>query len=544
MPTEIVVWGPPGTGKTSLGEAVVGESSSRGVRRDEIAYLAFTRQAALEALSRVLEASGVGEAEDYPYFRTIHSLCYQGVRSTRSGVKVVTGSDLKRFSAEVGWEANFAVDSWEDLADVYLDSNGVSRPTPWDKAFQAYKLSRLSATSISDLNTYRHSMSKLAATTLEYVPGDVYETFVRKYEAFKARHGLIDFTDMLEFGLVSMPPLHGIRIVVVDEAQDLCPIHYALIDRLFPDAEQIWWIGDDDQAIYRFAGAKADLFLERARRASCQIQLRQTHRFGQGIVDFAARVIRRVSLRQPKDVIGAAGRSGAIYRIGTFRPVGGGALILHRHVAGCQRIAQRYMDAGIPFRNERGQDPLGATNRVNAWKALHLLASGHRAPLSGIAALIGDLMPSIHSSADGVKTRLVVHGGKSKLTESREQSVSLQELESGGILTPEGAAAIRHRAYDLLKHADDLYYYQRVVDNGYSLNGPPEATICTIHGKKGAQAPHVIIFSEMTRKCWTDRDTEHRLAYVAVTRTQGDVGVCGENLLEHANSRYEYPDFA
>jgi superfamily I DNA/RNA helicase len=532
-------FGPPGTGKTTFGiEISRWWLTSGGLSGREIAYLAFTRQAALEALGRAIDASPGGNEEDYPYFRTIHSLCYRGLReASKWGKRVLTPTDMRRFSQEVGWKANFAICDWED---VVTRDDSVAVQTMWDKANMAYQISRISATSIQDLEAARYRLSKSAASSIGRLDEDVYRTFVRKYEDFKDRNGLVDFTDMLEYGLVAMPPLDGVRVVVVDEAQDLAPIHYAIVDRLFRSAGEIWWIGDDDQAIYRFAGAKADLFLDRARRADRRILLRRTHRFGDGIVGFSRKIISRVDDRQEKDLI-TDREGGTVYTTGSFRPVAGKTLVLHRHVSGCQEIAKRYMAAGIPFRNERGKDPLSAGKRIKAWKAINALAKGEKASIHGVSALFEDVMPSVHMEEGKPPQRLVVHGGKAKIAQSTEKHVSLDEMVLHGILTPDGASAIKERSYEMMKHSEDLLYYQRVVDNGYSLDGEPQAVISTIHAKKGAQADHVVVFAEMSRRCWDDRDTEHRLAYVAATRTRGDLEICVERTVEWARSRYEYP---
>ena len=188
--------------------------------------------------------------------------------------------------------------------------------------------------------------------------------FVKKYEKFKKAEGVVDFTDMLSFAMVSMPPMDDIRYVILDEAQDLCPLHHGIVDRLFPNAEEIWWLGDDDQAIFRFSGASAKLFLSRVKKASTRIQLRQTYRFGQEIVDFSNRIIRRVPERYPKEITGVSGADGCPNQTGSFKPSAEEALVLHRHVKGCQAIAQMYIAEGVPFTNERGISPLSHDDRV------------------------------------------------------------------------------------------------------------------------------------------------------------------------------------
>jgi superfamily I DNA/RNA helicase len=338
-----------------------------------------------------------------------------------------------------------------------------------------------------------------------------------------------------------MKPLDNVKFVVIDEAQDMAHLLVNIVDRLFRNAQEIWWAGDANQAIYGFAAADARIFIERARKASTRIVLRQTHRFGQEIVDLSTKIIRRAQDRMDVDVIGLHGKKHNIHSTGEFRPVVGQALILHRHVLGCQAVAASYIAAGLPFRNERGRDPLGANVRVRAFKAMRDLADGGDISMGAVHRLVDDLMPSILIGEDGLKKRLVVHGAKKKLQDAQnEGAVRLVDLVRSGILTQDGADIIRMKSYRLFRHADDLAYYDRVIENGYDLEGNCPI-ITTMHGSKGRQAEQVIVFNEMGRKCWDDPDTEHRLAYVAATRTRGELEICNERTLDWAEMPYEYP---
>jgi hypothetical protein len=296
-------------------------------------------------------------------------------------------------------------------------------------------------------------------------------------------------------------------------------------------------------SIFSFGGASADLFLERYRRASHRIVLRQTHRFGPEIVKYSGRIIHRVRNRVEKDIVGMAGQHGTIIRTGKFTPRKEDALVLHRHVEGCQRIADLHIQAGIPFHNERGRDPLGAAERVKAWMAMNDLAEGRNASTAGTRVLVEDYMPSEHVGPDGARTRLVVHGGKKtveKLADDHSH-INLRELLFASVVTLAGADAITNRHYRMFKHSDDFEYYQRVVANGHQLDEERTPVITTIHGSKGRQAKRVVVFSEMSKRCWGDSDTEHRLAYVAATRTETDLTICTERRVEWARSEYDYP---
>jgi len=71
-----VVFGPPGTGKTTFGMRYVEERLKRGVLPHQIGYISFTKQAATEARHRAMSQFEL-DPDDLPYFRTIHSLCFQ-----------------------------------------------------------------------------------------------------------------------------------------------------------------------------------------------------------------------------------------------------------------------------------------------------------------------------------------------------------------------------------------------------------------------------------------------------------------------------------
>jgi len=340
---------------------------------------------------------------------------------------------------------------------------------------------------------------------------------------------------------------------LVHNCQDLAPILHSIVDKLFVSADEVWWAGDPNQAIYGFAAADARLFIKRAQEADLVITLRQTHRFGQEIVDFSTKIIKRARDRILVDVIGFPGRSHNIRTTGDFNPTVEPMLILHRHVMGCQSLGADYMAEGKPFRNERGKDPLGSEMRVQGFQALHELAAGKGVSAGLVMRLVDDLMRSVLPPTEGTngkQVRLVVHGGKKKMKDGAlKGDVNLRDLVAAKILTQEGADIIRARNLQALKpsYVGDFEYYHRVVDNGYSLqtvdaDGKTRVPIITtIHGSKGRQAPRVVVFSEFGQKCKEDMDNEHRLAYVASTRTYGSLEICAQRRVDYAEERYEYP---
>jgi superfamily I DNA/RNA helicase len=535
----VTIFGPPGTGKTTAGIDLATGWYRDGARPEDVAYLAFTRAAANEAAYRISEEEPPmpGEESPFPLFRTIHSLCYRSLRRAKKDVRVMRPTDWKDFANSTGFKASFEALPWEDLAEVFMKLDGRGK-TEWDNIRAAYALTRLGSRDEDDLDSARMGPSDLAVRLLGNVDTLMYRSFVQRYDQFRKSFGLIDFTDMLEFGLTDMAPM-DCRFVVIDEAQDLCPLHFSIIERIFYKAELIVFIGDDDQAIYRFSGASSDEFLNQAQKGK-MVTLQQTHRFGQPIVDFSAQIIDRVERRVTKNVRGVEGKNGTIGAAGYFNPTFGDYFVLHRHVHGCQSMAARFIDKGIPFRNERGKNPLGAKNRVDAFRQIGPLAKGQKIPFAKARFMIEELLPSVYMTPMKTKIRLVVHGGKKRMDTVRKYETSLNDLVFEKILTTDGMETIKQKRYGQMNHTPDLEYYDRCEANGYSLI-PSGPTITTIHGSKGRQAPFVVLFSEMTQRCFDDYDSEHRLAYVAATRTQSDVMVVQENTTDWMQMRYPYP---
>lgn len=83
----------------------------------------------------------------------------------------------------------------------------------------------------------------------------------------------------------------------LDEAQDLSPLQWDIAHILDKNSERMYAAGDDDQAIYRWAGADVDQFINLPGGSET---LSQSYRVPKSVHKLAENVVRRIASRFPK----------------------------------------------------------------------------------------------------------------------------------------------------------------------------------------------------------------------------------------------------
>ena len=168
----------------------------------------------------------------------------------------------------------------------------------------------------------------LRAAHIEPPLGDIYtQTLLRVYAAYEEacqRGGLVDFAELLlrahELWLKSPETLAHYQarfnILLVDEFQDTNTIQYAWLRVLAGDAIPIVAVGDDDQSIYGWRGAKIENIQRFTQdfRDTQVVRLEQNYRSTKTILDAANGVIAHNSGRLGKN-LWTAGEDGEPIRL-------------------------------------------------------------------------------------------------------------------------------------------------------------------------------------------------------------------------------------
>ena len=484
------IFGPPGTGKTTTLLNMVDDALESGVMPHEIAFLAFTRKAATEAKERASERFDLDPSKDLPYFRTLHSLA---LTTTDIQTEQVMGNEhYKELSQSIGIPLGAQKGSYDESVPTIVTSN--------DPVLGLINLARLRRVTLRE--QYNLSSIEQDWNTVSYVD--------RCLTDYKKAMNLYDFTDMLEmFVEQALQCCPRFRVTFLDEAQDLSPLQWEIAHVLDKYSAKMYVAGDDDQAIYRWAGANVDHFINLPGGAET---LSQSYRVPARVHSIAEGIVKRIDRRFPKryEPKRAPGSVSRITSIDSLDMSKGTWLIMAQAGYQLQPVAADLKSHGYLF-NYRGHRSISEkiSDAVNGWEQLR---KGQ-----DISGEIARKIYSFMSTKDRVKR------GFKKLSEVQDTDfVDLAYLtrEQGLLATVD---MIWSEAMDKLPDSDRAYI-TALLRRGERFNGLPRITASTIHGAKGGEADNVVLFTDLSpaadEAMRRDPDDLHRVFYVGVTRTK------------------------
>ena len=265
------LFGPPGTGKTTKLLKYVKTFLKLGTPIDKIGYFAFTTKAANEAVDRMLDYHTAFERKDLKHFRTLHSLAFNQLGMKKA--QVMQDEHYEDIGRKLGIEVTVYSNGEESTGFINSDS----------EYFNLINAARIKNISIEDeYNTdmYSQDMDK---RLLQIISDEV--------DNYKQAFGLVDFTDMIEKFIVSgLCPKYDVAFV--DEAQDLSPIQWKMFNIIKENSKYVILAGDDDQAIYGWAGADVKKFQQEISKKD--IILPQSYRVPQDVQHLADKILKLI----------------------------------------------------------------------------------------------------------------------------------------------------------------------------------------------------------------------------------------------------------
>jgi len=483
-----LVLGPPGTGKTTYLLNKVEQFFNAGTRPEKLGYVAFTKKAANEALSRAVEKFGY-ETEELAYFRTLHSLCYHWLSLTRTDV--VDRANLRDFSKSIGERINSA---WDGENLMSLSSKG-------DTMLFLENMARNRCVS------FREQWNANASPDMSWLH---FDWFVKNYRKYKDLNFLIDYTDMLEMFLASSGS-PSLDVLIVDEAQDLSALQWMCIEKLARNVEHVYIAGDDDQAIYRWAGADVEHFID---LKGINTYLKQSYRVPRKVHDIALGVVKRIGSRKEK-VWEPKEEEGSVSYHTSFEHVdidSGNWLFLARNNYLLNAVEEHLKLKGRIY--QRGNRSSVSENLITAIRDWEALRKGDTLEAGRIRKIYGYMKVG----------RGVQRGFKTLKTVRDDSLLSIGQLKREyGLLmdTP------WHDCFDLIGNTQREYVIsclrqgEKLMSSKIKLN--------SIHASKGGESDNVVLLTDLATKTWDDLyknpDNECRAFYVGVTRTKQNLHI-------------------
>lgn len=269
------IFGPPGSGKTTYLLDVVQKELTNGVSPLSIGYFSFTKKAANEARTRAIEKFPLLNAKsDFPWFRTLHSLAFRCLNISTSDMMKI--ENYKEFSKETGIEINTEMGEEDFMVK------------PENPILSEINIARIRG---EDLRAY-YNRSNLG------IEWHHFEYVERTYRHYKESRNLIDFTDLIEHLIYEPKKIPEFEAIIIDEAQDLNRLQWNLVEILTTKAKRVYIAGDDDQAVFTWAGADVEAFLNFQGTVTV---LQQSWRVPAKIHAVAEDVVQRIKQRQVKE---------------------------------------------------------------------------------------------------------------------------------------------------------------------------------------------------------------------------------------------------
>jgi superfamily I DNA/RNA helicase len=462
VPKVTKIYGPPGTGKT---EKLIRRAMAYiriGTPINSIGYFAFTRKAAHEARDRMLSKNPQYKKKELRYFQTLHSLAFHTL-----GLREENVMQDYHYN-DLGKILSIRVNAKKDAdASPYLSCD--------NEYFQIILKAKEKGISVWDeYCTGEHSSN---------VEPDLLKHIEVNYNQYKVNNNLIDFADMIKKFLSKPELCPSFNTVFIDEAQDLSPIQWDMYDLLKNNSKNVYLAGDDDQAIYGWAGADVDRFIKEPAKEKV---LSKSRRIPIAVQEISEIITERIQgLRATKNYL-PRNEQGLCSKINSLENVdlyNGKWLILTRTISRAKEICDLLKVKGLYHENKHRK-----SYDTKLYKAI----------INHSKWLKGEDIPD--TALEDIKEYMG----------ERELKKDLKWYE----------------CFDTAS-ADEKIYIRLMLSNGEKLSNEARIKVSTIHAAKGGECENVILvldnakkIREATAHSIIKRDEEHRVWYVGCTRAK------------------------
>jgi DNA helicase-2/ATP-dependent DNA helicase PcrA len=457
-------YGPPGTGKTFKLISRAKAYARLGTPLHKIGYFAFSKKAAGVAKERMPASD-----KNLPYFQTLHSFCFNYLNLNKEDI--MQPYHYEKFGKEINVKVKYA-DKYNKEEINYLTCDN-----PY---FQLIHKAVNKCISVKEeYKLWEHDTKEILWPTLKYISDNLVK--------YKNAKNLYDFNDLVDLTIKSKnkEDFPTFKAVFIDEAQDLSPLQWKLFDVLKDKSEDMYLAGDDDQAIFVWAGAEVERFIKEPAKERV---LKYSKRVSRTVQEESQKPIERIiGIRKEKHYLPRdfEGESLTISNLNQIDLTKDKWLILSRTISKQLKIAEELKKKNLYYQTNKGKSfNVGMYN----------------------AAM--------------VYTKWI-----------REGKLEEKEINDVRDFIPSGNWDPEKNWYDIfVGDQKEKLYIKNMLDNGENLNVKSRIWLSTIHAAKGGEEDNVILCLDMGNKILKSikrsqqkNDEEHRVWYVGTTRARNNL---------------------
>lgn len=322
----ILVVASPGSGKTTV---IINRTgyliNERAIDPSSIVIITFTRAAAINMRERFKKLFPEIQA---PYFGTFHSLCYSILKRERGEINIISER-----------EGYYII---EKVLKSYVEEVNEDRVRDILNYISAYK---------TGFKTFKELEDNINLNILKEC--------IEGYEKYKSLKGLLDFDDLqlqtLELFKKNQQLLEDYRkrfkYLLVDEFQDCDQLQIDILKEL-GKGNSIFAVGDEDQCIYGFRGARPDYMVSFKENFEGGVKkfLMVNYRSVKNIVDMSAKLIDNNKIRNKKSFSSINAQKGCISTESFFDERAQSDSIAKRILKGVKGKRENFSDNAVLYR--------------------------------------------------------------------------------------------------------------------------------------------------------------------------------------------------
>lgn len=305
-----------------------------GIKAENILVITFTKSGADEMKARFLSLINKNNLDcGKVTFSTFHSIFFRILRSVYGySLKEILTEDEKRLIIRrIAEELKISYDDEQEFITELQNEIGLIK------------------NDLIDLSYYNSMV----------LPSEQFRTFFLFYEEYKRKNNKIDFDDMLYdcYDLLKTNNKvldfwrNKFKYILIDEFQDINKVQYEVIKLLAAPNNNLFIVGDDDQSIYRFRGARPEFLLNFPKdfKDAGKVILNINYRSTKKIVSASNLVISNNKKRFKKKMESINDEGEEIFLIQS-EDIENEAVNIADWISGCRKKSIDYKDIAVIFR--------------------------------------------------------------------------------------------------------------------------------------------------------------------------------------------------